>query len=193
LTNDKKTALLLVDWINPFDFEGGESLKKNAEVAVENAVQLIQSCLRWDIPIIFVNDNFHQWSSDHRALCHRAQQPDFKGSEIACKLLFQEIDYFVLKPKHSAFHHTVLELLLTELGVKTLILSGLATNICILFTANDAHLHGYDLYIPGNCSAAETEEDHAYALRHFEKVLHCRTAPFDPSAFPEEGAGAGGE
>ena len=174
----KTTALLLIDWINPFDFEGGEALLRHARQAVTQATQLANWCRGKGTPVIVINDNFGQWSSDRRTICERARQQDFGGREIAREILDLEYDHFVLKPRHSAFHHTVLDLLLDHLGTKKLILSGLATNICCLFTANDAHLRNLKLWIPPNCSAAETIEDHEYALHHFRKVLGSETHDF---------------
>lgn len=73
-------------------------------------------------------------------------------------------DYFVLKPKHSGFFATTLDILLKYLGVRTVVLAGFATNICVLFTANDAYMRDYRLFIPGDCVAANTEEANRYAL-----------------------------
>ena len=175
LESPNQTALLLIDWLNPFDFEGGRELKKHASKAVSATLKLAERCEEVGIPLIQVNDNFGQWSSDRRAICERATCSEFGGQEIAKKILTLEADHFVLKPKHSAFYHTVLDLLLSHLEVERLILTGLATNICVLFTANDAHLRGHKLWIPPNCCAAQSREDHEYAMTHFERVLDCRT------------------
>ena len=178
LKSDKKTAFLLIDWLNPFDFEGGRELKERALRAVEPALKLAGRCEELGIPLIQVNDNFGQWSSDQRAICEQATKPEFGGYELARKVLTLDAHHFVLKPKHSAFYHTVLDLLLRHLEVERLILTGLATNICILFTANDAHLRGHELWVPSNCCAAQTEGDHEYAITHFHRVLDCRTDAF---------------
>jgi nicotinamidase-related amidase len=174
------TALLLIDWLNPFDFIGGQNLKKHAELALPNAMALARWCQDREFPVIIVNDNFGQWSSDQQALWRRALSEDFPGQKIARTLTELENDYFVLKPRHSAFHHTVLDLLLKQLETERLILSGLASNICVLFTANDAHLRDFSLWVPTNCSAAETQQDHDYAMRHFERVLDCSVEEFNP-------------
>jgi nicotinamidase-related amidase len=95
-------------------------------------------------------------------------------------------DYFVLKPQHSGFYATPLDLLLRHLGVRTLVLTGFAANICVLFTANDAHIHGYQLVVPRDCTAANSPSLTRAALTHVETVLDAdtRASPLiDFSAF----------
>ena len=88
-----------------------------------------------------------------------------------------EDDYFVLKPKHSGFYSTTLDTLLDYLRVKTLILTGLAANICVLFTANDAYMRDFKLVIPSDCVASNTVEENDYALGQMEKILKADIRP----------------
>ena len=78
------------------------------------------------------------------------------GEEVAGSSSPAEDDYFVLKPKHSAFFETTLDTLLAYLGAKTLILTGIAGNICILFSANDAYMRDYNLIVPSDCVVSNT-------------------------------------
>ena len=97
------------------------------------------------MPAIYVNDNFGRWRSDFRQILdHCLQSP---GRAIARLLVPHEEDYFVLKP-HSGFEYTTLDVLLKHLGADTLILSGVATNFCVLFTAHDAYMRDYRLIVP---------------------------------------------
>jgi nicotinamidase-related amidase len=86
-------------------------------------------------------------------------------------VLPEEDDYFVLKPKHSGFYSTSLDLLLKHLGARTLILAGIAGNNCVLFTANDAYMRDFNLIVPSDCSVSQSEEDNKNALKQMEKVL----------------------
>ena len=95
-------------------------------------------------------------------------RPDEGGGE-------DEGDYFVLKPRHSGFFHTSLELLLEHLGVQTLIVTGVAGNNCVLFTANDAYLRGYDVVVPEDGLADEDGADTQRALEQMRKVLKAQT------------------
>jgi nicotinamidase-related amidase len=83
-------------------------------------------------------------------------------------------DYFVLKPMHSAFYMSPLEVLLEHLQVETLILTGLTSNSCITVTAHDANMRGFGLYIPADCSCARNAEEHTQALKQLEAMAGAR-------------------
>jgi nicotinamidase-related amidase len=51
------------------------------------------------------------------------------------------------------------------------VLTGFAGDICVLFTANDAYMRGFDVIVPADCVASEREEDNAHALRHMARIL----------------------
>jgi nicotinamidase-related amidase len=86
-------------------------------------------------------------------------------------------DYFVLKPKHSAFYSTTLDVLLAYLKAKTLVIAGITGNICVLFTANDAFMRDFHLIIPQDCVASITEEENRNAILQMETVLKADTTP----------------
>jgi nicotinamidase-related amidase len=86
-------------------------------------------------------------------------------------LLPDDDDYFVLKPKHSGFYSTTLSLLLTHLTARNLILTGIAGNNCVLFTANDAYMRDFKLFIPADCVVSNTQEENQHALKQMETVL----------------------
>jgi nicotinamidase-related amidase len=123
------------------------------------------------IPVIYINDNFGRWQSDFRRLIDHCLNDGVPGEALARALLPEDDDYFVLKPKHSAFYATTLDTLLAYLGAKTLILTGIAGNICILFSANDAYMRDYNLVVPADCVVSNTTEENAYALQQIERVL----------------------
>jgi nicotinamidase-related amidase len=110
--------------------------------------------------VIYCNDNFGQWRSDFRDVIRRsARGGGRRGAldrELVAALEPREGDYFVLKPKHSAFHATALDLLLQHLGVRRLVLAGTATDSCIVCTATDAHMREYAVCVPRDCVAAIT-------------------------------------
>jgi nicotinamidase-related amidase len=167
-------ALLLIDVINDLDFPEGEELLKHAVPMAAQIAKLKRAASQKGIPCIYVNDNFGHWRSDLRAqVGHCLASP--RGKKIASLVKPDDEDYFVLKPMHSGFHGTVLELLLKHLQVNKLVLCGLATNICVLFTANDAYMRGYELWIPHDCVAANDKTLHQSALREMETVLKADT------------------
>lgn len=165
------TALLLIDVINDLEFLEGEELLRYALPMARQLAVFKQRTAALGIPTIYANDNFGRWRSDFQAQVEHCLRENVRGRPIAELLCPGPSDYFVLKPKHSAFYSTNLEILLAYLGVKRVILSGVATNICVLFTANDAYLRDLDLMIPRDCVAANTSEETNIALRQMESIL----------------------
>ena len=168
-------ALLLIDVINDFDFPEGDQLLALAMPAGRNIAALKQRAKAADIPVIYVNDNFGRWQSDFKKTVEHATKPDAKGKSFVELLLPGDDDYFVLKPKHSGFYSTTLDLLLIHLNAKNLILTGIAGNNCVLATANDAYMRDYKVFVPPDCVVSNTEEENRYALKQMETVLKADT------------------
>ena len=168
-------ALLLVDVINDFDFDGAEKLLRFAIPVAENIAALKQRAVASGIPVIYVNDNFGHWRANLNAQVEHCRQSNTNSKCVVELLLPEKDDYFVLKAKHSGFFSTTLDPLLNHLDAKTLILAGFATNICILFTASDAYMRNYKLIVPRDCVAANTEELNTYALEQLTEVLKADT------------------
>jgi nicotinamidase-related amidase len=170
-------AFLLVDVINDFDFPQARQLLRQALPAAGKIAALKKRLRRRGIPTIYVNDNFGRWRSDFRKQVEACLSGDCLGAPIARQLVPAEDDYFVLKPKHSAFYCTSLDVLLSYLGVRRLIIGGFATDICVLFTANDAYMRDFEILIPSDCSAAETVAAHRRACRHMQRFLRADIRP----------------
>ncbi|HKG48069.1 MAG TPA: isochorismatase family cysteine hydrolase [Pyrinomonadaceae bacterium] len=172
-----EAALLLIDVINDFDFEEGDELLRLARPAGKNIAELKKRAKAAGIPCIYVNDNFGKWQSDFKKIVARCTAGEAKGKEFVKLLEPDDDDYFVLKPKHSGFYSTTLDLLLTHLNAKNLILTGIAGNNCVLFTANDAYMRDFKVFVPADCVVSNSEEENRYALKQMEVVLKADTTP----------------
>jgi nicotinamidase-related amidase len=170
-------ALLLVDVINDLEFEGSEPLARQAVPMARRLRKLKRRAKDAGIPVIYVNDNFGRWRSDFKKVVEHCLEDGVKGEALARILKPDDDDYFVLKPKHSAFYGTTLDLLLAYLGARTLILTGIAGNICILFSANDAYMRDFNLVVPSDCVISNTKEENRGALRQIKKVLKAKVEP----------------
>src|SRR5688572_20575821 len=164
-------ALLLIDVINDLDFPEAEKLLRHALPMARQLAALKVRVKRHGIPVVYVNDNFGRWRSDFNAQVEHCLDDQVPGKPIVALLRPEADDYFVLKPKHSGFFSTTLDTLLEYLGVKTVILGGIATNICVLFTANDAYMRDLHLVVPCDCAASNTHEEHENALEQMRTVL----------------------
>jgi nicotinamidase-related amidase len=153
------------------DFPGADRLVRHARPMAERIAALKKRAARAGIPAIYVNDNFGRWKSDFRKVVEHCLEDGVRGEEVVRILEPAEDDYFVLKPKHSAFYATTLDTLLDYLGATTLILVGIAGNICILFSANDAYMRDFNVIVPADCVASNTAEENRHALEQIRTVL----------------------
>jgi nicotinamidase-related amidase len=170
-----QSVLIILDMLNRFDFPGGRELLPHAEKAARKIARLAARARERQVPVIFVNDNLGQWRSNWHDIYEKCRSENSRGRNIAELLPAAPEDYFVLKPKHSAFYSTCLDVLLSEIGAKRLILTGIAADICVLFSAYDAHIRNYEIAVPNDCVAAETETEKARALELMKKAFQVRT------------------
>jgi nicotinamidase-related amidase len=183
--DNANAALLLIDVINDFEFEGGEQLLELALPVGVQIAALKQRAKETGIPTIYANDNFGRWQSDLNKIVSHCLQDSVRGKPFVEMLLPEEDDYFVLKPKHSGFFSTTLDLLLAHLGADKLIMAGIAGNNCVLFTANDAYMRDFQLFVPVDCVVSGTKTENAYALQQMEKVLKADIRPAAELNLPE--------
>jgi nicotinamidase-related amidase len=170
-------ALLIVDMINDLEWPGGERMYEQIMPVAERIARLRAQAKRLGIPTLYVNDNFGRWQSDLRAVLAHCLDDDVRGRQMVRLIAPDDDDYFVLKPKHSGFYSTTLETLLAYLKATTLILTGIAGNSCVLFTASDAFLRDYFLVVPSDCTVSIDPEDNTYALKQMREVLDADTTP----------------
>ena len=161
-------ALLLIDVVTTFQFPDGDAILQGALAMRDALVRLKARARALSIPVLYVNDNFGDWRSEKEVLMGRCLEA--KGAQFVRPLLPDSEDYFVLKPMHSGFYMTPLEVLLEHLQVETLILTGLMSNSCITVTAHDANMRGFNIFVPQDCSCARNPKEHIQALAQLEAI-----------------------
>lgn len=170
-------ALLLIDVINDLEFDEGAQLLKHALPMAERIAEFKERGKKAGIPVIYVNDNFGRWRSNFHAQVEHCLRDNVRGRPVTELLQPAEDNYFVLKPKHSGFYSTCLDVLLDYLQVRTLMLTGIAGNICVMFTAHDAFLRDFQLLVPGDCVCSNTKNENEHALAQMRTVLKADTRP----------------
>jgi len=168
-------ALVLIDVINDFEFPGGAQLYRAARRTARPLARLKARAARNGVPCIYVNDNFGRWRSDFAAQVRHCTRDGSRGRALVELLAPSARDYFVLKPRHSAFYQTCLALLLEHLGAKVLVIAGFATDSCVSMTASDAYLRDYSVVIVRDATAARTQRAHSAALAYMRTALRART------------------
>jgi nicotinamidase-related amidase len=169
-----KPALIIIDIINDFQFQHGEELSKQTVNIAQNIHQLKRYMHQNNYPVIYVNDHYQLWQANLEKISKKCT--NHLSQPILSLLHPEDNDYFLIKPKHSIFYGTALNMLLDELQVGTLILTGIAGNICVLFSANDAYMREYNLIIPSDCIASNIQADNDFALKMMKNVLQAKTA-----------------
>jgi nicotinamidase-related amidase len=185
--SSSSTVLILVDVLNDLEFDGGEDLLGFAMPMARQLLAFKRRVKAAGVPVIYANDNFGKWQSDIRTVVDHCLTDHVRGEPLVSLLKPGNDDYCVLKPKHSAFYGSPLDILLAYLQAETLILGGLTSDNCVLFTAMDAYLRDFRLCVPSDGSAAMDEAKHTQALTHMRSLLKVDTTPTSKLKIDEGG------
>lgn len=161
-----ESALLIIDMISCWDFPDAEHLLPHALRIARPIANIKRRCKQNGLPVIYANDNRGRWQSNFSNLVDLSLERDGDSRAITQILMPEQDDYFVLKPKQSAFFGTPLELLLQHLGVSRLIVTGVASDQCVLVTAVEARMRDLSVVVPRDCIATQSEaRNHAVLLQ----------------------------
>jgi nicotinamidase-related amidase len=183
-----ETCLVIIDMINAFTFDDAEKLFPAVVQAADWIARLKQRAAAARVPVIYVNDNFGKWRHDFHKLVEHCMKTQCRGKPVAERLHPTEDDYFVLKPKHSGFFATPLELLLKFLGTRRLILTGVAGDNCVLYTAADAYMRDFAVCVPADCIVSLDSNSNQAALDHMKTTLKADISPSIDIRFKKEPA-----
>lgn len=184
---DHKQALLIVDMINDFQHENGEQLFEQVLPIAKKIKKIKERANAANVPVIYVNDNFKHWHDTFDSTMEHVEKSSDEGRQIVALLRPASDDYYVLKPHRSGFYKTPLGVLLDELGVEELIITGATTDMCVLSTAHDAQMRKYKLRVPSDCTGAVKVEHHVQALDLMRRVLDADTRPSTAITFAAAG------
>lgn len=165
-------ALLIIDVINDLEFEGGEKVLPWAKKLISTLKTFKTQARKHGMPVIYVNDNYGIWLGSFEDVFKYCSRKGVRGASVVKSLKPSKDDYNIIKPRHSAFYYTSLIPLLEHLKAKHLILTGMATNLCVMFTAHDAHMNKYKLTVLSDCCAAENDKVHNDALFHLSRYCN---------------------
>lgn len=182
-----KPALLILDLMNHFDFVEGDALARQALKVADNIMRLRGRFDAARIPVIYVNDNWMDWQADFSDLVERCRQQGGVSARLAQRLAPKSSHYYILKPMQSAFYASALPVLLQQLEVDRLVITGVATDACVLNTALDAQMRKFPLWVPSDASAAPTLARHRHALQLLDDTTDADIRPAERIAacFPE--------
>ena len=168
-------ALLIIDMISTWEFPDAKRLLPLALSIAPCIAALKSRCRKARLPVIYANDNHGRWRSDFRQVLELSMTRGGNGVHISQQLAPDAEDYFVLKPKHSAFFMTPLDLLLEYLKVRRIYITGVAGDQCVLLTATEARMREYEAAVPKDCIASQSKARNQRAVEYFEDVLEIPT------------------
>jgi nicotinamidase-related amidase len=168
-------ALLIIDMINDLEFADGAAMFTQAWDTSHSIRALRQSSRAMGVPIVYVNDNYGQWHSERSLIVEHCTRQGARGRELVERLKPEDGDFFVIKPQFSGFYSTNLPALLPRLGARRLVLTGMAADVCVLFTAADAHMREYDLWVPNDCVASPDPQRTRWALEIMKNSMKAET------------------
>lgn len=168
-------ALLILDMLSEYKFPGAAKVLRHLPAAARAIHRLKMRAIAHGIPVIYVNDTANKWESNQEEFVGRCCAPEAKGREVSMLLAPSGNDYFMFKPKHSGFYGTPLQTLLQRLRIKKLILTGMTSHQCVLFTAVDAYVRDFELIVPRDCIGGSTAAENTHALFLLNSALKART------------------
>ena len=177
------SALLIIDMINDFKHEDGPALFEHALPAAHAIARVKKRAVDERVPVIYVNDNFQEWRASFEATIERVENRSGEGRQMVELLKPGGRDYYVLKPHRSGFYKTPLGLLLDHLNTSHLVLTGITTDTCVLQTCHEAHIRGYQMFVPSDCTAAARIEYHKQALDMIERTTDAGVGESDEIQF----------
>lgn len=170
----KRKVLLVIDLLNDFILDKGKlSCGKSAQMIVPNIKKEIEKARKENIPVIYICDNHHPDDPEFKVYPPHCISGTY-GAEVVKELKPTKKDFIVKKRRYSGFFMTDLGLTIRDLRAEELILTGVCTNICVLYTASDARMRNYEVTILKDCVASFDEESHKFALKEMEKTLGCK-------------------
>lgn len=165
-----RTALIICDMLEDFTAPGAPLEVPDARAIVPAIRERLEQARRDGTPVIYINDA-HAPDDSEFSIWPPHAVADSPGAQVIEELAPGPGEHVITKTRYSGFYDTKLDATLQDLGVNHIVLAGVVSNICIMYTAVDAHQRGYRVSVPPDCVAGLDPDDHAFALRQITDVL----------------------
>ena len=172
----ERSAVIVLDMLN--DFVTGKLKCERCDKVIPNIKKLIQTARKKGIPVIYSNDAHLPVDEEVVERWGKHAIKGTKGAEVIPQLKPTAKDYVLDKRTYSGFHETGMDMLLRDLykgeGVKTVILTGLHTNICVRHTAADAFFRGYKIVVAKDAVEAFAQKEHEEGLKYLKDIYSAK-------------------
>jgi len=168
-------ATIVIDMLNPYDHDDGEALAEQARSRIDPLVALIEASPDAGAEVVYVNDNYDDFTATSKDLGAAAMEG--RHPELVEPLLPPKGSLFVQKVRHSAFYSTALDHLLRVKDIRTLVLAGQVTEQCVLYSALDAYVRGFEVRVARDAVVPIIPELGDAALEMMERNMSARVVP----------------
>jgi ureidoacrylate peracid hydrolase len=164
-----RVALLVVDMNRPFVDDGRPLSSPNARAVLPRIRELVEAFRAANRPVLWIVQGHHSVAHDRGGrLASWWPSPIMEGTtdvELAQGLAARGDEKIILKRRYSGFYQTDLELTLRCLGIEQVVICGVLSHVCPLFTAADAFSRDLCVFYPPDATASLNRELHLSALR----------------------------
>lgn len=174
-------SLLVVDVQNDFVSPQGSAAKRGEDVSAAQAVvprlvRLIEEARRIALPIIYVKTTHSEWTDSPSWIYRKSQEKALTtcregswGAEFYDGISPRPDERVVIKHRYSAFINTDLNTVLKAKGIESVLVTGVATNVCVETTARDAYMFDYYVTLVEDCAAAYDARLHENTLENIRR------------------------
>jgi nicotinamidase-related amidase len=169
-----RTALLVVDMLNPYEHEDAERLAESVGSALPQITGLVERARAEEALVVYVNDNHGDWNTSAEKLVKKALEGRYPA--LVEPVLPAEDDPFVLKTRHSVFYSSPLEYLLESREIGRIVLSGQVTEQCILYSAVDGYVGHFEVAVARDAVAHIHQHLAEAAFEMMERNMHAEVS-----------------
>ncbi|TLD43231.1 MAG: Nicotinamidase [Candidatus Jettenia ecosi] len=170
---EESYAIIIADMLNDFVNEHAPLEVPKSRMIIDPIRAEIKKARKKRVPIIYCCDA-HKNNDREFQLWPRHAVKGTEGAQVIWQLEPQKEDYMIAKTSYSCFYKTSLDTLLKKLGITGVMITGVVTNICVLYTAAEAYMRGYKIVIPQDCVAALTQSEHQFVLQQMKRIFHAK-------------------
>jgi nicotinamidase-related amidase len=167
--NPEKTALIIIDMLNDFVEEDGALVVPGAKDLVPTQVKILKKSRQESLTIVYLADN-HMPDDEEFKVWPKHSVAGTRGAEVVDELAPSKGEKVIPKRRYSGFFGTDLDLTLREAEISNIILVGVLTDICVMYTSADASARGYNVYVVADGTGSTVKENHQFALQHMKEI-----------------------
>lgn len=164
-----KTALIVIDMLIDFVEENGALVVPGAKDLVPLQAKILDRARQQSVTVIYLADNHMPYDEEFK-VWPKHSVAGTRGSEVVDELTPSQGEKVIPKRRYSGFFGTDLDLTLREAGITDIILMGVLTDICVMYTSADASARGYNVYVVADGTGSTVKENHQFALQHMKDI-----------------------